>query len=77
MQGSATYGPPRKIIRPAAPLQIVVTAVQEKYQMELAELQCSNELKLKFYVEGVSLVDFYKNILNAKNIPTLLIMTKR
>ena len=45
--------------------------------MELAELQCSNELKLKFYVEGVSLVDFYKNILNAKNIPTLLIMTKR
>jgi len=74
MQASASYapragpGPPSNIIRPAASLKIVLTAVQEKYQMELVELQYNNELKSKFHADGVSLLDFIKNVLNANTI---------
>jgi len=49
-QGSATYGPPSKIIRPAAPLQIVVTMahVVVLYFMSLPSLQ---HLVLRTYEE--------------------------
>ena len=38
----------------------------EKYQLELIELQCGNELKLKFHCQHVSLLDFYKKHLESK-----------
>jgi len=37
--------------------------------MEPVELQCNNELKLKFHAEIVSLLACIKNILNANTIP--------
>jgi len=66
VQGSATYGSragsasPSKITRPAASLKNVATVVQEKYEMELVELQCNNELKSKFHADGASLLAFIK-----------------
>jgi len=36
--------------------------------MELVELQYNNELKSKFHADGVSLLDFIKNVLNANTI---------
>ena len=61
----------------STPFDIQVDAAPEKYQMKLIELQCSNEIKSKFRCEHVSLLDFYKNILNPNDIPTLLNMPKR
>ena len=50
----------------STPFDVQVDTVQEKYQMELVELQCSDELKLKFHTEGVLLLDFYKKYLECK-----------
>jgi len=54
-----------------------VDAVQEKYQMEVVELQCNNEKKSKFHTEGVSLLDFYKKRVQGKQYLNDLIMPKR
>ena len=43
-----------------------VNTIPEKFQMDLIELQCSDELKAKFSTEGnqgISLLDFYKKYL--------------
>ena len=43
-----------------------VNTIPENFQMDLIELQCSDELKAKFYTEGnqgISLLDFYKKYL--------------
>ena len=39
--------------------------------MELVELPCSDELKSKFYADGVLLLDFYKGYLECKQYPNL------
>ena len=54
----------------STPFDVQVDIVQEKYQMELVELQCSNELKSNFHAKGVLLLDIEKNIWNANNTPT-------
>ena len=53
------------------PFDVQVDTVQEKYQMELVELHCSDELKSKFHAEGVLLLDFYKKISRMQTIPQL------
>ena len=50
----------------STPFDVQVDTVQEKYQMELVELQSSDELKSKFHAEGVLLLDFYKKYLESK-----------
>ena len=42
------------------PFDVDVNTIPEKFQMDLIEMQCSDELKAKFYTEGISLLDFYK-----------------
>ena len=39
--------------------------------MELVELQCSDELKSNFHVQGLLLLDFYKKYLECKQYPNL------
>ena len=56
---------------------VQVDTVQEKYQMELVELQCSDELKSKFHAEGVLLLDFYKKYLECKQYPNLINHAKK
>ena len=48
------------------PFDIQVDAAPEKYQMTLIELQCSNEIKLKFHCKHESLLGFYKKYLESK-----------
>ena len=40
-----------------------VNTISEKFQMNLIEIQCSDELKAKFHTEGITLVDVYKKYL--------------
>ena len=65
----------------STPFDVQVDTVQEKYQMELVELQCSDELKLKlklkFHAEGVLLLDFYKKYLECKQYPNLINHAKK
>ena len=47
----------------STPFDVDVNTVPEKFQMDLIELQCSDELKAKLHTEsnqGISLLDFYK-----------------
>ena len=49
----------------STPFDVNVNTIPEKFQMDLIELQCSDELNAKFYTEGyqgISLLDFYKKI---------------
>ena len=55
----------------STPFDVQVNTVQEKYQMELVELQCSDELKSKFHAEGALLLDFHK-YLECKQYPNLI-----
>ena len=45
--------------------------------MELVELQCSDELKLKFHAVGVLLLDFYKKYLECKQYTNLINHAKK
>ena len=59
------------------PFDVQVDTLQEKYQMELVELQGSDELKSKFHAEGVLLFDFYKKYLEYKQYPNLINHAKK
>ena len=61
----------------STPFDVQVDTVQEKYQMELVELQCSDELKSKFHDEVVLLLDFYKKYLECKQYPNLINHAKK
>ena len=50
----------------STPFDVDVNTIAEKFQMDLIEMQCSDELKAKFYTEGISLLDFYKKYLLEK-----------
>ena len=56
----------------STPFDVQVGTVQEKYQLKLVELQCSNHLKSKFHAEGVLLLDFYKKYLECKQYPNFI-----
>ena len=58
-------------------MYLSVDIVQEKYQMKLVKLQCSDELKSKFHAEGVLLLDFYKKYLECKQYPDLINHVKK
>ena len=45
--------------------------------MELVQLQCSDELKSKFYAAGVLLLDFYKKYLECKQCSNLINHAKK
>ena len=56
----------------STPFDVDVNTILEKFQMDLIEMQCSDELKAKFYTEGISLLDFYKKyLLESRLYPTL------
>ena len=59
------------------PFDVQMDTVQEKYQMELVELQCSDELKSKFHAEAVLLLDFYKRYLECKQYSNLINHAKK
>ena len=61
----------------STPFDIQDDAAPEKYQMNLIELQCSNEIKSKFYCEHVSVLDFYKKHLESKRHPNLVKHAKK
>ena len=61
----------------STPFDVQVDTVQEKHQMEIVELQCSDELKSKFHNEGVLLLDFYKKYLECKQYPNLINHAKK
>ena len=61
----------------STPFYVQVDTVQAKYQMELVELQYSNQLKSKFHVEGVLLLDFYKKYLECKQYSNLINHAKK
>ena len=61
----------------STPFDVQVDTVQEKYQMELIELQCSDEFKSKFHAEGVLPLDFYKKYLECKQYPNLINHAKK
>ena len=61
----------------STPFDIQVNAVPEKDQMELIELQCSNELKSQFQCEHVSLLDSHKKYLDSKRYTNLVKHTKK
>ena len=50
----------------STPFDVHANVVKEKYQMELVQLQCSDELKSKFRAVGELLLDFYKKYLECK-----------
>ena len=50
---------------------VQVDKVQKTYQMEVVELQCSNELISKLQARGISLLDVYKKNLYCKQYPKL------
>ncbi|XP_069767039.1 general transcription factor II-I repeat domain-containing protein 2-like isoform X2 [Narcine bancroftii] len=56
----------------ATPFSVNVETVPEIFQIELIEMQCSDQLKSKFNADDVSLIDFYKKYLlpygNYKNL---------
>ena len=45
------------------PFDVDVNTISEKFQTDVIEMQCSDELKAKFYTDGISLLDFYKKYL--------------
>ena len=59
------------------PFDVQVDTLQEKYQMELVELQGSDKLISKFHAEGVLLFDFYKKYLEYKQYPNLINHAKK
>ena len=61
----------------STPFDVQVDIVQEKYQMEVVELQCSDQLKSKFHAEGLLLLDFYKKYLECKQYPNLINNAKK
>ena len=61
----------------STPFDVQVDPVQEKYQMELVKLQCSDQLKLNFHAEGLLLLDFYKKYLECKQYLNLINHAKK
>ena len=61
----------------STPFDVQVDPVQEKYQMELVELQRSDQLKSKFHAEGLLLLDFYKKYLECKQYPNFINHAKK
>ena len=47
----------------STPFEVDVNTISEKFQMNLIEMQCSDELKSKFPAKGLSMFDFYKKYL--------------
>ncbi|XP_076810261.1 general transcription factor II-I repeat domain-containing protein 2A-like [Clavelina lepadiformis] len=45
-----------------SPFDVDANTIPEKFQMDLIEMQCSDEFKAKFHTKGISLLDFYKKI---------------
>ena len=44
----------------STPFDVDVNTIPKKFQTNLITLQCSDELKAKFYTKGISPLDFYK-----------------
>ena len=61
----------------STPFDVQVDTVHENHQMELVELQSSNELKSKFHAEGVLLLEFYKKYLESKQYLNLITHAKK
>lgn len=53
----------------STPFTIDVNNIPEKFQLEIIDLQCNDELKSKFH--DTPLVDFYRDQVNEENYPTL------
>ena len=47
----------------STPFDVDVNAIPKEFRMDLIKLQCSDELKSKFYAEGTSLLDYNKKYL--------------
>ena len=55
--------PQSKLRQFSTPFDVDANTIPEKFQMDLIEMQCSDESKAKFYTEGISLLDFHKKYL--------------
>lgn len=53
----------------STPFTVDMNTVPEKFQMEIINLQCNDELKSKFH--EVPLINFYRDYVNEENFPVL------